>query len=280
VENLSERKEQLFRASPIYLIPIAASILVGILCSLLFIAANVNVGYITIMPESPSGSAWNAIYFVVLIAVGAYFMYFLLKRKIRFGIRLLIGIAISIVTFTLSFLYFESIFVIVGFEANLWLLLVISIGIAAIATYFTFSEVRTAREIIVLLIGGGLGAFLGLTIPTLSAIFILLLLAVYDVVAVFYGPVGKIASHGLEDLPGIAFSFKDVHVGLGDLTFYSMLISHALIYFGGKACAFSVVGVLLGSFLAFKLLEKKGMFPGLPIPIVLGLALMFLSMLI
>ena len=277
---MSDETEPMFKASPIYLVPIAISILVGILCSLLFIAANTDIGYITIMPESLSGSAWNAAYFVILIAAGAYSMYFLLKRKIHFGIRLLIGVAISIVTFMLSLLYLESTFTIMGFEVSLWLLLAASAGIAAIVTYLTFSSIKVAREIVVLLVGGSLGAFLGLTIPPLSAIFILLLLAVYDIIAVYYGPVGEIASHGLENLPGISFSFKEVHIGLGDLTFYSMLISHALIYFGEKACIFSVVGVLLGSFLAFKLLEKRGMFPGLPIPIVLGLVLMYFSSLI
>ena len=277
---MSDEAEIPFKASPIYLVPIVLSILVGIFCSLLFIAANTNIGYITIMPESLSGSAWNAVYFVILIAAGAYFMYFLLKKKFHFGIRLLIGIAILIVTFMLSILYLDSFLVIVNLEISPWLLLVASAITTGVAVYLTFSRVKIAHDIVVLLVGGGLGAFLGLTIPTLSAIFILLLLAVYDVIAVYYGPVGKIASHGLEKLPGISLSFKDVHVGLGDLTFYSMLVSHALIYFGEKACIFSAVGVLLGSFVAFKLLEKRGMFPGLPVPIGLGLALMFLSSLI
>ena len=277
---MSDEAEISFKASPIHLVPIVLSMLAGIFCSLLFIAANTNIGYITIMPESLSGSAWNAVYFVILIAAGAYFMYFLLKKKFHFGIRLLIGIAILVVTFMLSILYLDSFLVIVNLEISPWLLLVISAITTAVAVYLTFSRVKIAHDIVVLLVGGGLGAFLGLTIPTLSAIFILLLLAVYDVIAVYYGPVGKIASHGLEKLPGISLSFKDVHVGLGDLTFYSMLVSHALIYFGEKACVFSVVGVLLGSFVAFKLLEKRGMFPGLPVPIGLGLALMFLSSLI
>ena len=277
---MSDEAEISFKASPIYLVPIVLSILVGIFCSLLFIAANTDIGYITIMPESLSGSAWNAVYFVILIAAGAYFMYFLLKKKFHFGIRLLIGIAIFVVTFMLSILYLDSFLVIVNLEISPWLLLVVSAIMTGVAIYLTFSRVKIAHDIVVLLVGGGLGAFLGLTIPTLSAIFILLLLAVYDVIAVYYGPVGKIASHGLEKLPGISLSFKDVHVGLGDLTFYSMLVSHALIYFGEKACIFSAVGVLLGSFVAFKLLEKRGMFPGLPVPIGLGLALMFLSSLI
>ncbi len=277
---MSDKDEYSFKASPIYLIPIALSLFVSIFCSLLFVGANVDIGYITLMPDSGIGSIWNAIYFVMLIAVGAYLMYFLLKKKLRFGINFLIGTAISIITFMLSFLYLDLLFVIVNFEMNLWFLIIISIFATALADYFIFSNYRIAQNIIVLLIGGSLGAFLGMTVPTLSALFILLLLAVYDVIAVYYGPVGKIASHGLENLPGVAFSFKDVHVGLGDLTFYSMLISHALIYFEWEACIFSLAGVLLGSFIAFKLLEKRGMFPGLPVPIILGLAFMYLSSLI
>jgi hypothetical protein len=34
----------------------------------------------------------------------------------------------------------------------------------------------------------------------------------------------------------------------------------------------SLVGILAGSFLTLVMLEKKGIFPGLPFPVVLGLA--------
>ena len=275
---MNEKDEYSFKASPVYLVPIASTLLISILCSLLFIGADVDIGYITLMPESGLGSIWNAIYFVILIAVGAYLMYFLLKKKLHLGINFLIGTAISIIAFMLSFLYLDLLFAIINVEMNLWSLIFISVSATAIVDYFIFSNHRIIHNILVLLIGGCLGAFLGMTIPTLSAIFILLLLAVYDVIAVYYGPIGKIASHGLENLPGVAFSFRDVHVGLGDLTFYSMLISHALIYFGWAACIFSLIGVLLGSIIAFKLLEKRGMFPGLPIPIILGLIFMYFSL--
>jgi presenilin-like A22 family membrane protease len=35
----------------------------------------------------------------------------------------------------------------------------------------------------------------------------------------------------------------------------------------------SIVGILAGSIVTFFMLEKKGIFPGLPFPIMLGLAL-------
>jgi hypothetical protein len=98
-------------------------------------------------------------------------------------------------------------------------------------------------------------------------------LAVYDVFAVYYGPVGKIAHSGLDQLQGLSFSFRDVQMGLGDLVFYSMLSGSMLLNYNSLVPYFvSLVGILAGSFLTLVMLEKKGIFPGLPFPVVLGLA--------
>jgi positive regulator of sigma E activity len=91
------------------------------------------------------------------------------------------------------------------------------------------------------------------------------------VFAVYYGPVGKIAHAGLDQLKGLSFSFKDIQMGLGDLVFYSMLSGSMLLNFSVVSYLVSLVGILIGAFLTFVMLEKKGIFPGLPFPIFLGL---------
>jgi presenilin-like A22 family membrane protease len=149
---------------------------------------------------------------------------------------------------------------------------VISAVAAAAVDVAVFRNHSKASEVAVLLLGGGLGAFLGVSIPTLSALLILFALAVYDVFAVYRGAVGKIAHSGLDQLRGLSFTFKDVQMGLGDLTFYSLLTS--LVWTRSMSPVFlmaSIAGVLLGVFIAFKMLERKGIFPGLPFPITLGL---------
>jgi hypothetical protein len=83
--------------------------------------------------------------------------------------------------------------------------------------------------------------------------------------------VGKIAHLGIDQLQGLTYSFKEVQMGLGDLVFYSMLSGIMLFNFGLISCLVSLIGILVGSFLTLVMLEKKGMFPGLPFPIVLGL---------
>jgi presenilin-like A22 family membrane protease len=127
----------------------------------------------------------------------------------------------------------------------------------------------------VVALGGALGIFFGFSIPLYSAVLILVFLAVYDVFAVYRGPVGKIAASGLDQLQGLSFSFKDIQMGLGDLVFYSMLMGVMFFSFLPSILPtiMAIIGIIAGSIITFFALERKGIFPGLPFPIVLGLAL-------
>jgi presenilin-like A22 family membrane protease len=261
------------RASLIQLAPVLASILFGIICAVLISSTE---PYTTVTPFSEGvGSLANAMYFVIAVGIGATIIYLLLKRKDRRLITVLIGFALTIAIFMLSFVYLFTAFSILALPYPEVSVLALSLSLSVVTTIIAdvaiFRNHRRARNLTVLCLGGALGTFLGWSIPVLSAVLILIFLAVYDVYAVFYGPVGKIAESGLDQLPGLSFSFKDVQMGLGDLTFYSMLTSLVLINAGPVFCLASATGVLIGAFLAFKMLEKKGMFPGLPFPIALGL---------
>jgi presenilin-like A22 family membrane protease len=114
---------------------------------------------------------------------------------------------------------------------------------------------------------------LGVSIPILTAIVLLAALAVYDLVSVYRGPIGKIAEMSdLEEFKGAVFTVGDLTIGMGDLVFYSMLVSNAMINLGILAYLGAFAGVAVGSYLGFKMLERREVFPGLPIAIGLGLA--------
>jgi hypothetical protein len=72
----------------------------------------------------------------------------------------------------------------------------------------------------------------------------------------------------------LSFAFKDIEMGLGDLVFYSMLTGAMFFSFNNSILPglVSIVGIMAGSVITFFILEKKGIFPGLPFPIMLGLA--------
>jgi hypothetical protein len=235
---------------------------------------------ITPFPEDTFGSLGNACYFVVLVGVGASLLYLLLKRKNHKFINLITSLALTTAIFMLSLVYLFAAFARFAVPHIEVLILTLSLLITVLADFAIFRTRSRLYNLVILCLGGALGTFLGFSVPTLSTMWILGFLAIYDVFAVYHGPVGKIARSGLEQLRGLSFSFKDIQMGLGDLTFYSMLSGNMLINFGFVSCLASIIGILSGCLLSFKMLEKKGLFPGLPFPIFFGLAASILASLI
>jgi presenilin-like A22 family membrane protease len=179
----------------------------------------------------------------------------------------------TVAALLLSLVYLSTVF---SFFPNWSILLIpLSIVIAVLFDLAIFRFGNISRNVAVVCVGGALGVFFGKFIPLYSAVVILAFLAIYDVFAVYRGPVGKIAqSSGLDELQGLSFSFKDIQMGLGDLVFYSMLTGAIFFYFSMSILPtiVAIIGILAGSIITFFMLERKGIFPGLPFPIMLGLA--------
>lgn len=260
-----------FRIKPVQLLPVVGSLVFGILCAYV-LTVNLTAYPVTLFPEG-SGSIANALYFVVLAGIGATVIYILMKRRRMRIIGLITGFALTAALLMLSIVYLSTVFSLLGIPdvPALLLTVVISVVVVVLADIAVFKIQGRLSNLAILLLGGALGAFLGTSIPVESALLILAFLAVYDVYAVYRGAVGKIAQGGLDQLRGLSFSFRDVQMGLGDVTFYSMLTGTVLANAGLFYCAISVVGVLIGVLIVLKMLEKRGMFPGLPFPVFLGL---------
>ena len=276
---MTEKEE--FKAEPVYLLPIFASLMVGLGFAFLLLETQVATLPVTPFPETPSGQFSNALYFVIIIFIAAMVFYLLLKWKSRRMITFLITFALTAASLLLSAFYLSAL--LSSFPNWEIYVAVLSIAITVVFDIAVFKLGGTARNIVVVFLGGALGVFLGWSIPVVSALLILAFLAVYDVITVYKGPVGKIANSGLDQLKGLSFSFRELEMGLGDLVFYSMLCAVMLLNsdFGGWApYLLSLTGVLVGSFLTFIMLKKKGIFPGLPIPIFLGLGLGLLGSLV
>jgi presenilin-like A22 family membrane protease len=267
VKSMTEK----FSAQLVYLVPVLASLLFGLVCAYLLIAQPLPPVEVTPFHEgTPSAPLGNAFYFVILIGLSATIFYILLKRKSQKIIFALIAVALTTASLLLSIVYLSAAF---AYAPDLkFLVLPLSILVTALFDLAIFKLGSKARNAAVVLLGGGLGVFFSAVIPFFSAVLILAFLAVYDVFAVYYGPVGKIAHSGLDQLQGLSFSFKDIQMGLGDLVFYSMLTGSILLNYSLLPYFVSLIGILAGSFLTLLMLEKKGIFPGLPFPILFGLA--------
>jgi presenilin-like A22 family membrane protease len=271
--------EDKFKFELVYLVPILASMLFGLVCAYVLAPQGSSSIPVTPIPEeTPGAPIGNALYFVVLIAISATLFYFLIKRRSKRIIKGLIVLAMTTASALLSIVYLSSLLVYVPVLDNWYVLIGLTVLITVLFDLAIFRFPK-ARNVAVVGLGGALGIFFGFAIPLWSAVVILAVLAIYDVIAVYKGPVGKIAASGLDQLQGLSFSFKEIQMGLGDLVFYSMLMGAMFFeYFPNIIPTIAgIIGIMAGSIITLLMLEKKGIFPGLPFPIMLGLALGLLT---
>lgn len=269
-----------FKAKPKLLVPeVFAVLLAGVLTYSLQ-ASNAPIVPITIFPETTSGITLNAGIFVVLMAAMGTLMYLFIKYGLKRVVKYLINLALFALVFFL-FTWYGALYSNVlpaAFTASLWPWIAVSLVGTIILGLLIFKAKGIAHLVGIVLIGGMTGTFLGVSIPMLTAIVLLLALAAYDLFAVYKGPIGKMAqSTDLEDFTGAVFTYGDLTVGMGDMVFYSMLASIAMINFGPLSFVAAAVGVVAGAYIGFKMLEGRDMFPGLPFAVVMGLAFMYVA---
>jgi presenilin-like A22 family membrane protease len=273
VEDVDEK----FKAAPRHLLPeISAISIAGILTSIV-ISSKIELETITVFPETPSGATLNMLIYVVPMAIVATAMYILVKYGLEKILKHLLKIAIVIVLFALLNWYTNALLRMTAIpSAILDTVLILSPILLTILMTYVINRVTGVIQIFtVTVLGAMIGTFLGTSIPTMTAVILLIGLSVYDMIAVYRGPIGKIAEKTeLETLTGATFTYMDLTVGLGDVVFYTMLASHAMLNFGLTAYLVTSVGLLVGTFLGFKMLERRDMFPGLPFSLISGLVLM------
>jgi presenilin-like A22 family membrane protease len=269
-----------FRAKPQLLVPEALSLLLAGALTYSLQASNAPIVPITIFPETTSGITLNASIFVVLMAAMGTLMYLFIKYGLKRIVRYLINLALFALVFFL-FTWYGALYSNVlppALTASLWPSIIVSLLGTIILGVSIYKSKGLPHLAAIIIVGGMTGAFLGVSIPMLTAIVLLLALAAYDLFAVYKGPIGKMAqSADLEEFTGAVFTYGDLTVGMGDMVFYSMLASISMINFGPLPFAAAAVGVVVGAYIGFKMLEGRDMFPGLPFAVVLGLAAMYLT---
>jgi len=267
-----------FKAKPQLLMPEVFSILLAGALTYSLQASNAPIVPITIFPETTSGITLNASIFVILMAAMGSVMYLFIKYGLKRIVRYLINLALFALVFFL-FTWYGALYSNVlpaALTSTLWPWIIVSLLGTIILGLAIYKSKGFTHLAAIVIVGGMTGTFLGVSIPMLTAIALLLALAAYDLFAVYKGPIGKMAQTAdLEEFTGAVFTYGDLTVGMGDMVFYSMLASIAMINFGPLPFLAAAVGVIVGAYLGFKMLEGRDMFPGLPFAVVLGLALMY-----
>src|SRR5712692_451238 len=227
-----------------------------------------------------SGASLNALYFVAALGISATIMLFLVRSGKLGVLRRLVKVAVVIVCFTVAFWYSGVVFSLLGLSLDdaitFDILLAESLAVALVLGFLVFGRGERRQLAGVVLLSALTGVFLGRNIDPLTALVLAGALVVYDIVAVFRGPVGALArTMDVGDLPGAMFNYQELTIGMGDMVFYSLLAMTALLLFGLGSFLGAGLGIVAGTFLGFKALQRFEMFPGLPFSLLLGIAGLF-----
>lgn len=284
--------------------PILITLIIAIPLAIIGIISGITIEGVP-FSEAEGGvlsALLNALFYTIFAIIGVTLVYLSIKYGKEKVLRVFFIICFGFMGIFLIFFFLYLILAIFELFALIYLIISLIISFAA-GFYLSYSLLSNkssdlAKNTALLLFGALIGAFLGIVLPTWTAFLLVGILSIYDVIAVFKGPIKKIIEMTETDetvnLPiDMTYTDRNWEIGLGDLAFYSMLSTHTLllgfqldflIEFGlvGAIVPFvcTTIGVLIGAIITFQLLKKRELLPGLPISIGLGILFYSVSLLI
>jgi presenilin-like A22 family membrane protease len=289
---LTEQPTEKKRVTPANLL-VAAAIVVVIQLTALSIS-NLNdpvysdivnsTGY-SFNPGGPSaaGSVLNAFLLVAFAFALTLGLVWLLKRKMVTSFKVIIFGSVSFSAFILTLLT-ADVFAVDYLPASLELpfAFVVPAVLVILIGYIIFVKNRVWLSTIVLaFIGAEVGSFFAETLPTWTVLALPIAFSVYDIYAVFRGPLKALVGTA----PGVALVGMSIRageftLGLGDIVFYSLLPCFALLEFGLLQSIYVILAINVGMVITLFQLSKRRLLPGLPIPMLLGIIVIVASYLV
>jgi hypothetical protein len=214
-----------------------------------------------------------------LMAISIVAILFLFLRAVKTGREIVVRILVSfyILAGCYSLLLIgRLVFVMSGSDSQLLLLVPAAatfVGMFGAFLVFIDSISRKARNRLFVISTGAFGALMGVLVPTPFVLGGLVMLSIADTILILNKSIQRTFGETKyeELLQQLTFSTRDWGIGIGDLICYSIIGAHTSVYFGVYAGTISLVLILLGSFVTIKAAAKRSRFPGLPVPIALGL---------
>ncbi|PWI49443.1 hypothetical protein CEE45_01225 [Candidatus Heimdallarchaeota archaeon B3_Heim] len=300
------------------------------------------------IPEDPGdtgGIAYGAImtmlFYVAIVFISGFIVLFIIKKGLMILLSYFYAIIMGISWFTFGLYYgsilltysvgvfntiWESIpefiqnFLIFLFETEvipgelivieaLLYFIAALLGLIGTISFAVKSFKRIwVRNVMMVFFGPMIGSMLAIHFGLLTVFLILIGLSLYDIYAVFRGPLKGIIDESRESakeneyqaeeqeydmsevelvplMPALpVYSTPLISIGLGDFAFFSMFVSAAVIISAELnnpiPLLMAVIGLLGGAYYTFQYLKEERALPGLPLPIFGGIGLLISGILI
>lgn len=227
--------------------------------------------------NSPLGSAFNAILLVAFAFLLTLLLVWLLRRKMVFSFKILVFASVAFSAFILT-LVTADVFAVNYLPAALELPFAFGASALAVVLLGYIIFVRNSPWLstaLLAFVGAEVGSFFAETLGFWTALALPIAFAVYDIYAVFKGPLKSLigTAPGVA-LVGMSIKAGEFTLGLGDIVFYTLLPSLAYLQFNGTfglaPALLVILAITVGVIITLYLLSRRRLLPGLPIPMLLG----------
>jgi len=222
---------------------------------------------------SVTGSFLNAIILVAFAFALTLALLWLLRRRMVTSFKVIVFASVAFSAFILTLVTADNFAVLYlpsSFEVP------VAFGgaalVVALVAYIIFVKNSLWLSTAVLaFVGAQVGSFFAETLPTWTALALPIAFSIYDIYAVFRGPLKALigTSPGIA-LVGMSVRAGEFTLGLGDIVFYTLLPCLAYFNWGIAQSIYTMVAIDVGMVVTLFLLSKRRLLPGLPIPMLLG----------
>ena len=209
-------------------------------------------------------------------------LFWILEKRSARGRRIMVAFIVSPILSVVFFVLGQSLLLILfkGTSETIFpsLLSLGSLGVLMFSIVFIMMDAipPIMRNLFAAFYGSVFGTFLGVAFMTSSMVVLILTLIVEDFLLIRFSPAAK-ASRMSEKAGSDPFDYtriqsESISVGAGDFVAFSMISTHALLYFPVYVWAASIVLAVIGVVInvAFLLREHEPL-PGIPIPALLSI---------
>jgi len=288
-----------------YPIPIIITVICAGILAYFYILAGLSIegGYFSEEEFGAVAGLLNGLIFTGMAVISAFVMIYFVKRKGIGILKYIFGFSIGFLTFFQTWFFGEIILFVIfnlfPYSGALQLtydiiyyVMVGSIGFFSVFLMYKYFKTETIRikNLIILYVSFLTGAILGVIMPLWTTLTILIGISLWDLFAVLYkkGPIKQMIDLASEEPDEelrekiesgeVEYDTSNLEIGIGDLAFYSMLTSSALVITGNIIIMFLVaIAIIIGTGITIQGLKRNKILPGLPISIFLGIATMLIS---
>ncbi len=188
----------------------------------------------------------------------------------------------------------------------IWYIIAALLGVIGTISFGIKSFKRIwVRNVMMVFFGPMIGSMLAIHFGLLTVFLILIGLSLYDIYAVFRGPLKGIIDESRESVKEVELQVEEqeydmselelvplmpalpvystplINIGLGDFAFFSMFVSAAVVISAELntliPLVMAVTGLLGGAYYTFQYLKEERALPGLPLPIFGGIGFLTLG---